>query len=101
MRPLPDHPLRHAMVAELHARPFPVLRAPCQVVYFAIKEPKDARKRNRDKDRVHLADLLDQFGVSHPEAGATHFDASLGKNRFEMGIAYRVCDLFRFYPRFG
>ena len=79
MRPLPDHPLRHAMVEELHARPFPVLEAPCQVVYFAIKEPKDARKRNRDLDRAHLIDLLDQFGVSHPEAGAKHLDASLGK----------------------
>jgi hypothetical protein len=59
MNSLPDHPLRHAMVAELHARPFPVLAAPCQVIYFAIKEPKDARKR--DGDRVYLIALLDQF----------------------------------------
>jgi len=79
MSTLPDHPLRHAMVAELHARPYPVLAAPCQVIYFAIKEPKDARKRDRDRDRAHLIALLDQFGVHHPEAGATHFDASLGK----------------------
>jgi len=78
MSRLPDHPLRHAMVDELHARPFPVLGAPCQVVYFAIKEPKDARKRDRQRDRAHLVGLLDQFGVIHPEPNATHFNASLG-----------------------
>ena len=78
MSRLPDHPLRHAMVDELHARPFPVLGAPCQVVYFAIKEPKDARKRDRERDRAHLIGLLDQFGVNHPEPSATHFNASLG-----------------------
>ena len=78
MSRLPDHPLRHAMVDELHARPFPVLGAPCQVVYFAIKEPKDARKRDRERDRAHLIGLLDQFGVNHPEPNATHFNASLG-----------------------
>lgn len=78
MSRLPDHPLRHAMVDELHARPFPVLGAPCQVVYFAIKEPKDARKRDRERDRAHLIGLLDQFGVNPPEPNATHFNASLG-----------------------
>jgi uncharacterized membrane-anchored protein len=78
MRTLPDHPLRYAMVNELHARPFPVLTTPCQVVYFAIKEPKDARKRDRDRDMAHLITLLDQFGVNHPEARATHFEARLG-----------------------
>jgi len=79
MRTLPDHPLRYAMVNELHARPFPVLTPPCQVVYFAIKEPKEARKRDRDRDRAHLITLLDQFVVNHPEPRATHFEASLGK----------------------
>lgn len=83
MRTLPDHPLRHAMVDELHARPFPVLGPPCRVVYFAIKEPKDARKRDREKDQAHLIALLDQFGVTHPEPRATHFDASLGKTELK------------------
>jgi uncharacterized membrane-anchored protein len=66
------------MVDELHGRPFPVLGPPCQVVYFAIKQPKDARKRDRERDRAHLIGLLDQFGVNHPEPHATHFNASLG-----------------------
>jgi uncharacterized membrane-anchored protein len=83
MKALPDHPLRHAMVDELHARPFPVLGPPCQVVYFAIKEPKDARNRNREKDQTHLIDLLDQFKVNHPEPRATHFNAILGKTELK------------------
>ena len=49
------------------------------MVYFAIKEPKDARKRDRDRDLAHLITLLDQFEVNHPEVRTTHFEASLGK----------------------
>lgn len=71
------------MVDELHARPFPVLGPPCRVVYFAIKEPKDARKRDREKDKAHLIALLDQFGVTHPEPRATHFNANLGKTELK------------------
>jgi uncharacterized membrane-anchored protein len=53
------------------------------VVYFAIKEPKDARKRDREKDKAHLIALLDQFGVTHPEPRATHFNANLGKTELK------------------
>ena len=76
---LPDHPLRYAMVNELHARPFPVLTAPCQVVYVAIKEPVQAQSRDRELDRAHLIALLDQHGTHHPEPKATHFAARLGR----------------------
>ncbi|MGR3783508.1 MAG: DUF3422 family protein, partial [Albimonas sp.] len=31
-----DHPRRQEMVNELHARPFPTLRAPCRAVYLAL-----------------------------------------------------------------
>ena len=55
---LPDHPLRYALVNELHARPFPALAAPCQVVYLAIKEPTAAHARDRGRDRAHLLQLL-------------------------------------------
>jgi uncharacterized membrane-anchored protein len=76
---LPDHPLRYAMVNELHARPFPVMSAPCQVVYVAIKEPVLAHARDRDLDRAHLIALLDLHGAHHPEPRATHFSARLGR----------------------
>ncbi len=76
---LPDHPLRYALVNELHARPFPALAAPCQVVYLAIKEPTAAHARDRSFDRAHLLQLLDLHGVAHPQPDATHHAATLGR----------------------
>ena len=34
-----DHPLRYALVNELHARPFPELTVPSTAVFLAIKDP--------------------------------------------------------------
>ena len=80
---LPDHPLRYALVNELHARPFPALSAPCQVVYLAIKEPTAAFARDRARDRAHLVQLLDMHGAAHPQPGATHHAASLGRTELK------------------
>ena len=55
-----DHPLRYALVNELHARPFPSLGVPCTAVYVAIKEPIEAANRDRGADRAHLLALLDR-----------------------------------------
>ncbi|HRK42915.1 MAG TPA: DUF3422 domain-containing protein [Gemmobacter sp.] len=76
---LPDHPLRYALVNELHARPFPVLRAPCMAAYIAIKEPVSAHNRDRGADRAHLLALLDRHGSAHPQPGATHFSGPIGR----------------------
>lgn len=76
---IPDHPLRYALVNELHARPFPALSAPSQVVYLAIKEPTAAHARDRGRDRDHLAQLLDLHGAAHPQPGATHHAVTLGR----------------------
>lgn len=77
--PLPDHPLRYALVNELHARPFPALEMPAQVVYMAIKEPVAAHARDRGRDRAHLLQLLDMHGAAHPAPDATHHTARLGR----------------------
>jgi len=74
-----DHPLRYALTHELHARPFPSLAAPGQAIYLAIKEPSQAVKRDRGRDREHLLALLDRFGAQHPTPGATHYYGDLGK----------------------
>ncbi|MBC6436699.1 MAG: DUF3422 family protein, partial [Rhodobacteraceae bacterium] len=58
MPPINDHPLRFQLANELHARPFPSLSWPGQVAFLAIKQPKDAAKRDRALDRVHLTALL-------------------------------------------
>jgi len=78
-----DHPLRYALTNELHARPFPSLTAPGQAIYLAIKQPSQAAKRDRGRDRAHLLALLDRFGAQHPKPDATHFFGDLGKFRLK------------------
>ncbi len=78
--PLPDLPDRYALSNELHARPFPELKAPCRAVYVAIKQEHNAAERDREQDRAHLIDLLDRYGAAHPAPGANHHSAKLGNN---------------------
>jgi len=80
MPEIEDHPLRYALVNELHARPFPALSLPCQAVYVAIKEPVEAANRDRAADRAHLVALVDRHGVSHPQPDATHYAATIGRH---------------------
>lgn len=80
MPTIEDHPLRYALVNELHARPFPALEAPCHAVYVAIKDPLNAVNRNRAADRAHLLDLLDRHGSAHPQPDATHFSGTIGRD---------------------
>ena len=75
-----DHPLRHALVNELHARPFPSIQAPAQVAYVAIKDPVDAANRDRARDHAHLCDLLERNGSFLPTLDATHHAAPLGRS---------------------
>ncbi|MBC2836749.1 DUF3422 family protein [Paragemmobacter straminiformis] len=79
MPSIADHPLRYALVNELHARPFPSLEAPCHAVYVAIKEPVEAANRDRARDRAHLLALLDRNGSAHPQPDATHFSGAIGR----------------------
>ncbi|BDW86051.1 MULTISPECIES: DUF3422 family protein [Roseicyclus] len=81
--PIQDHPLRFRLANELHARPFPNVAAPAQAIFLAIKQPKDAAKRDRGLDRAHLLALLDRFGADHPAPDATHFFGDLGKFRLK------------------
>lgn len=80
---LADYPGRHALANELHARPFPVVRAPCQALFLAIKQPEQAARRDRSLDRAHLIALLDRFGANHPKDGATQFYGALGRHHIK------------------
>lgn len=75
-----DHPLRYQLTNELHARPFPSLKAPGRAVYLALKPAQRAAARDRDADRAHLLALLDRFGAQHPKPDATHFFGQIGKH---------------------
>ncbi|PWE34325.1 DUF3422 domain-containing protein [Maritimibacter sp. 55A14] len=81
MTPIEDYPRRYALSQELHARPFPVLAAPCHAVFLAIKRAENAAGRDRGQDRAHLIALLDRFGSSHPGPEATHYFGQLGRHR--------------------
>ena len=83
MSKIKDHPLRYALVNELHARPFPSLPVPCHAVYVAIKEENRAVNRDRAADRAHLLALLDRHGSAHPQPDATHFSGPLGRHELK------------------
>ena len=79
MPPIEDHPLRYALANELHARPFPSLATPSSAIFLAIKQPAEAVARDRALDLEHLTELLDRHGAAHPQPGATHFSAQIGR----------------------
>lgn len=83
MTKIEDHPLRYPLANELHARPFPSLGSPSFAAFLAVKQPKDAARRDRDRDRAHLISLLDRFGAQHPTPGATHWFGQIGKHRLK------------------
>jgi len=78
-----DHPLRYALVNELHARPFPVLSVPCSATFLAIKDPGDQATRERSRDRAHLLNLLDRHATAHPRPDATHFSGPIGRSELK------------------
>ncbi|WP_102110068.1 DUF3422 family protein [Oceaniglobus roseus] len=80
MCPIENHPLRYPLANELHARPFPELRAPSFAAFLAVKQPSDAAGRDRRLDRAHLIDLLDRHGAQHPKPDATHYFGRIGKH---------------------
>lgn len=83
MAPITDHPLRYDLINELHARPFPQLKAPATAAYLAVKREHDAAKRDRAEDIAHLTELLDRHGVAHPQPGATHYFGKIGRHHLK------------------
>lgn len=80
--PVTDHPLRYALVNELHARPFPVLSVPSTAAFMALME-EDGAGRDRAGDRDHLLALLDRHGSAHPQPNATHFSGPIGRSELK------------------
>ncbi|QPH55814.1 DUF3422 family protein [Pontivivens ytuae] len=75
---LTDHPDRVALSNELHARPFPSLRAPARAAHVAVMSEGGA-ERDPEADRAHLRALLDRFGAQHPAPGANHWSGPVGR----------------------
>ena len=67
----PEHALRRALAAELHARPPRPRRAPLRISHLALL----TGEAGAGAERAHLAALCARFGVSPPPDGITHFSA--------------------------
>lgn len=63
----PAHPGRAAAVGEVHARPFPLVSAPCRIVELAFMTEPGATA-----DREALNQASRQAGVATPSGGARH-----------------------------
>src|SRR5574337_166677 len=73
----PDHPERFALAGEAHARPPQPVATPSRASYLAVLI--DAGEHERE--RSHLAQLCERFGVAPPPPGASHFSERLGELR--------------------
>jgi uncharacterized membrane-anchored protein len=93
---LDDYPDRFSLANELHARPFPELKAPCRALHLAIKPTGNASARDRDLDRAHLLALLDRYGAAHPAPGASHYSGPLGRGflKWELHTEFVTYTLF-------
>ncbi len=71
---LKPHPLRAAILGEVHARPFTPLETPTRVLHFAFDTPGESATA----DRAALADLCKQNGLFAPEPAAKHHRVAFG-----------------------
>lgn len=76
---LRDHPLRGALNAEVHSRPFANLQAPERISHLALL----SGERGAERDRQHVALLCERFAVAAPDAGENHFMADFGPFRLK------------------
>lgn len=93
--PLTQHPLRHQLAAEVHARPYEVLDPPVRATHLAVATGEETAAA----DRAHLEDLCDRFGVQPPSADAIHFAHDLGPDlrvRWERHTEFSTYTFYRF-----
>src|SRR5579863_9290897 len=74
---LPDHPLRHALNNELHARPPATLSPPETISHLAIH----SGDQGSAKDYADLVRLCVRYGVTPPHEGVNHFSGDFGSFR--------------------
>ncbi|CAG4884191.1 conserved protein of unknown function [Georgfuchsia toluolica] len=78
-RPLtpPDHPQRHVLANEVHARPLEPLSIPGRVVYLAVLiEPAE-----RSAEHAQLTLLCESYAAAAPPVDAIYYSVNLGALR--------------------
>jgi uncharacterized membrane-anchored protein len=71
---LSPHPLRAAVLGEVHARPFTPIETPRRILHFAFDTAGEAAKR----DRAALADFCRRRGLEPLQEAAKHHRVVLG-----------------------
>ena len=71
---LTPHPLRAAILGELHARPFTPLQVPARILHFAF----DTSGTRAQADRASLSALCKSRGLTPPTAAEKHHRAPFG-----------------------
>ena len=69
-----EHPLRHALNDEVHARPFEPMVAPARISHLAVL----TGEQMAGQERAHLARLCAHFGVATPDPKATQMMIDMG-----------------------
>jgi uncharacterized membrane-anchored protein len=71
---LESHPLRAAVLGEVHARPFTPIETPRRVLHFAFETTAE----QAEADRAALADFCTRRGLTPPKAGDKHHRVMFG-----------------------
>lgn len=67
---LSSHPLRSAVLEEIHARPFAEISPPCRLLHFVFLSDQG------EQDRIALDRwVTERLGIAGPREGARHFQA--------------------------
>lgn len=74
-----DHPLRSALIEEVHARPFVALEPPEQASHLALV----SGEHGAAADLAHLVRLCQRYGLSPPTDGSKHFRCDFGTFRLK------------------
>ena len=74
-----DHPLRSALIEEVHARPFAALEPPVQASHLALV----SGEHGAAADFAHLVRLCQRYGLSSPTEGSRHFTCDFGTFRLK------------------
>jgi len=74
-----DHPLRSALINEIHARPFAALEPPVQASHLALV----SGEHGATEDLAHLVRLCERYGLSSPTEGSKHFTCDFGTFRLK------------------
>ena len=91
-----DHPLRSALIEEVHARPFTALEPPVQASHLALV----SGEQDAPADLAHLVRLCERFGLSSPTEGSKHFASDFGTFRLKWERHAEFCTytFFRHSP---